>query len=936
MVSLVHCTAFGYQWFSYCSQALRELLKPCVAHVDVILDPYHTSLQWFPYWEGARRMAPQFRSRGIGYLRLGDDMSQYGAAFLSLDAGHTYLDGGATSIVSTSAATPVSSTLTSLRLSRTFSGGSAGIPAGSTPTLTATTGSSKMRLSRALSFERGAMIPEGLSTQADDRENVPGNMAQNGGKSTGKVTPRSPRPGEAAAVTSTGGSLKRSPRGLSPAPINTALRRAASGTSNMKTAAKENAQWEGCVAALRECVHALKNGDGLKWAERVDALQRLACGLGAVSQLPTAESFVSANSTVLSEVVTLVADTLAKQSNPHVLVACLGCVMAMECGAYLAAHCWLAWRGLLLEASHALRGANRMVHEAALQALLHLGDPEVRAVTVAMLCAGGLLEDVVVGVRNSGTAAGITKKGITKAALSAPTPKDGAAAGNGAQGTSGTGSKVSTGANTARVLSWLTTMLSADTEGVVVRCAEAPQVGREGSAGAVSEVSGTVLKCATALLSHREEGTRDAAVDLAVSALASDLLYAAGAKGGMPEMFALSKKLSGEVLKGPHATVKANTGELCVNRTCVDILSNYLVTHISTEAECRLAAVEASLSPVTLSLFGEVRAAYPRFLDRILQHLAQAVSKIALKAAVSTAAKKSAPHTGTAPLSARTVSSEATQALAGSAVVTPRGVVSPRPLPSAAGAKAAASTLSPRADLFARSNPSTGKAALKGDPAVDRPGLVRVDSGLTEASTPPSHYTASCVSAGPGQQTTPLITPRDTPTSASAGFVLASQSCKSHKPLSPGSTSPDSGSPVTIDIDKMHQGLQGIKMMRARSANSTARQAPASEAVEVGAGSGSASASTATSRAGSACRNRRRLLQGPSPGTSSPTEQGSSPDSVGPSRAVSAVLRTPRAADSSVATRVAQELGGMWYEAKLLLRQVPRAQGEWDAVQKVT
>jgi hypothetical protein len=37
-----------------------------VAHVDVILDPYHTSLQWFPYWEGARRMAPQFRSKGIG------------------------------------------------------------------------------------------------------------------------------------------------------------------------------------------------------------------------------------------------------------------------------------------------------------------------------------------------------------------------------------------------------------------------------------------------------------------------------------------------------------------------------------------------------------------------------------------------------------------------------------------------------------------------------------------------------------------------------------------------------------------------------------------------------------------------------------------------------------------------------------------------------
>ncbi len=36
------------------------------------------------------------------YLRLGDDMSQYGSAFLSLDAGVTYLDDGATSIVNTS------------------------------------------------------------------------------------------------------------------------------------------------------------------------------------------------------------------------------------------------------------------------------------------------------------------------------------------------------------------------------------------------------------------------------------------------------------------------------------------------------------------------------------------------------------------------------------------------------------------------------------------------------------------------------------------------------------------------------------------------------------------------------------------------------------------------------------------------------------------
>ena len=45
-------------------------------------------------------MAPQFRSQGIGYIRLGDDMSMYGVAFLSVDAGSTFLDYGIASILS--------------------------------------------------------------------------------------------------------------------------------------------------------------------------------------------------------------------------------------------------------------------------------------------------------------------------------------------------------------------------------------------------------------------------------------------------------------------------------------------------------------------------------------------------------------------------------------------------------------------------------------------------------------------------------------------------------------------------------------------------------------------------------------------------------------------------------------------------------------------
>lgn len=77
--------------------SLKEFFKSITSRVDVILDPSHTDM-WYPYFEGRRKMAPQFRSKGIGYIRLGDDMSRYGSAFLSLDAGMTFLDDGATII----------------------------------------------------------------------------------------------------------------------------------------------------------------------------------------------------------------------------------------------------------------------------------------------------------------------------------------------------------------------------------------------------------------------------------------------------------------------------------------------------------------------------------------------------------------------------------------------------------------------------------------------------------------------------------------------------------------------------------------------------------------------------------------------------------------------------------------------------------------------
>lgn len=47
---------------------IRSFLKSCTARVDVILDPSHTS-SWYPYWEGRRKMAPQFRSKVSIYTR---------------------------------------------------------------------------------------------------------------------------------------------------------------------------------------------------------------------------------------------------------------------------------------------------------------------------------------------------------------------------------------------------------------------------------------------------------------------------------------------------------------------------------------------------------------------------------------------------------------------------------------------------------------------------------------------------------------------------------------------------------------------------------------------------------------------------------------------------------------------------------------------------
>ena len=63
------------------------------------------------YWDTdvpPRKLAPQFRSAGIGYIRLGDDMSRNGLAFVSCDGSSFISDAGGAEPPPSAAAVSVS------------------------------------------------------------------------------------------------------------------------------------------------------------------------------------------------------------------------------------------------------------------------------------------------------------------------------------------------------------------------------------------------------------------------------------------------------------------------------------------------------------------------------------------------------------------------------------------------------------------------------------------------------------------------------------------------------------------------------------------------------------------------------------------------------------------------------------------------------------
>jgi len=76
------------------TKSVAEFFQDCNKAIDVILDPQRDFGGWYPQKEaqkGGRKIAPQFRSKGVGYIRLGDDMGENGLAFLSSNSCSTFL-----------------------------------------------------------------------------------------------------------------------------------------------------------------------------------------------------------------------------------------------------------------------------------------------------------------------------------------------------------------------------------------------------------------------------------------------------------------------------------------------------------------------------------------------------------------------------------------------------------------------------------------------------------------------------------------------------------------------------------------------------------------------------------------------------------------------------------------------------------------------------
>ena len=306
-------------------EKLTEFLRKCTSRVDVILDPSNSENKWYPYFEGRRRMAPQFRSRGVGYLRLGDDMSNYGSAFLSLDAGRTFLDDGATSILS-------DNNNSNMGFSKTIGGGSGGKPI------------------------QGGLLNHGSDGNTSGFASTYPTYGSSGTAGSDSHNSNSPTTDTDALMGGVG--LSTPGTGV-----------------NMNNQHRSTKELELRKGELREIVALLRDPD-LKWADRTQHLQRLrdlgdtyageyGNGTGDNNSYQGGSSASAGAEKGTTEIISVLTDTILRQNNPHVLRAAVSCLRTVSLSAAAHASCGVAWRALLLEAFHLLRVANRPVFEEA-------------------------------------------------------------------------------------------------------------------------------------------------------------------------------------------------------------------------------------------------------------------------------------------------------------------------------------------------------------------------------------------------------------------------------------------------------------------------------------------------------------------------------------------------------------------------------------------
>jgi hypothetical protein len=446
---------------------LKDFLKTCMSRVDVILDPYHDR-SWYPYWEGRRKMAPQFRSKGIGYLRLGDDMSNYGSAFLSLDAGATFLDDGATSIVESPAG------LGSVGFS-TYppSGSSRGYdtPGFSSSMRSGFIGSGRRGESAPYSANSTGSRPKSKDSVYSDISLPYGNVEEKHGNVSCTANSNTEEAGGGANEVG-----QPSFPGLFH-PDSTHLESDEREGEEDKSQDASPRELEMKHDEIRELVTILKDDD-LKWAQRTQHLQRLKELTEYLGQGDGV--MVEKNTTAVIGVLT---NTLTKNNNPHVLRSAVSCLPDICDVASKCTGAGVAWKVIILESFHLLRTTSRSVYEEAKFVLdaLHRGEGPP---SIGITYLTGMLNEVVAGPRGKGS--------------------------NGAS-------------NTARTLQWLTEAASHELDFSLKAFASwntsafCPSIYERIDAS-------TLLSRCQSLLTHREEATREGMVQFASHIIVLDIV----------------------------------------------------------------------------------------------------------------------------------------------------------------------------------------------------------------------------------------------------------------------------------------------------------------------------------------------------------------------------------------------------------------------------